>query len=119
MGSETKKTAAPSTSNDTDSERDREALIRECEHALDELMNDPDAKDDFATYEKKLLELVHEIARRKLQKKLQTMADGFAERLAIDQSNDCHGLHEDTVFRFRRHCLGTIRQNCRRGPKCP
>jgi len=44
------------------------------------------------------------------------MADGFAERLAIDQSNDCHGLHEDTVFRFRRHCLGTITYHSLVGP---
>jgi hypothetical protein len=52
--------------------------------------------------------VVHEIARRKLEKKLQTLADGFADRLAIDHTTDWHGRREDTIATYRRHCSGTV-----------
>lgn len=61
----------------------------------------------FEKYEKALLEIAHEVVRRKLEKKLQTMADGFADRLAIDHTNDWHGWREGTVFPYRRHSPGS------------
>jgi len=97
----------------------REALIKECEEALEKLIAErPENLDDFASYERKLLELVHEIARRKLEKKLQSIADGFAGRLAIDHRDDRYGEREDTVFAFRRHSPGTVTYHSLVGPLC-
>ncbi len=38
--------------------------------------------ETFEAYERRVLRVVHEIARRKLEKKLQSIADSFAPRLA-------------------------------------
>lgn len=107
MGSKKRPPAGPPPATTGDLERERERLLEECERAIGKLMDEQlDEGSDFETYEKKLLELVHEVARRKLEKKLQSMADGFAHRLAIDHK-DWHGHREDTVSSYRRHCPGT------------
>jgi hypothetical protein len=86
-----------------------EELIRECEEHLDKLLDQElEESCSFEVYERTLLKIVHEIARRKLEKKLQAVADGFADRLAIDHTNDWHGLREDTAAAYRRHCPGTV-----------
>lgn len=116
MASKERRPAGPRTPNANEKEQERDALIKECEDALEELMRDSDTSDDFETYERKLLELVHEIARRKLEKKLQTMSDGLSARLAIDRANDWANWREDTAFQYRRHCPGTVAYHSLVGP---
>jgi hypothetical protein len=107
MSTKKKPPKAPSIELPDDPE-EREKLIQECEEALEKLLRKRlESGDDFATYEKMLLEIAHEVVRRKLEKKLQTIADGFEDRLAIDHTNDRYGLREGTAFAFRRHSPGT------------
>lgn len=88
---------------------DREELLQECEEALEKLLRKRlENGDSFATYEKTLLEIAHEVVRRKIEKKLQTIADGLADRLIIDHTNDWYGDREGTAFPFRRHAPGTV-----------
>jgi hypothetical protein len=96
---------------------DSETVIAECEQRLDELLKrELDESSSFETYEQTLLKIVHEIARRKLEKKLQAVADGFAKRLAIDHCNDWHGLRQGTVVEYRQHCPGTVTYHSLVGP---
>lgn len=107
----------PPTVTIGDQTLESEALIEAVEAHLDTLLDQElDENASFETYEQKLLKLVHEIARRKLEKKLQTVADGFARRLAIDHTNDWHGLREDTVATYRRHCPGVVTYHSLIGP---
>ena len=119
MGSKPSRPAFPPTITIGDQTIDSEELIKECEERLDELLKQElEESSSFEIYEKRLLEIVHEIARRKLEKKLQATADGFTDRLAIDHSNDWHGLREDTVAEYRRHCPGTVTYHSLVGPLC-
>jgi hypothetical protein len=95
-----------------------ESLIKECEDALEKLMDELSEDDlPFEAYERKLLEIVHEIARRKLERKLQTVADAFAPRLLIDHLVDQHASRDDdTVTEFRRHCPGAATYHSLVGP---
>jgi hypothetical protein len=89
---------------------EQEALIKECEGLLEQLVEERlKGSGSFADYEESMLEIAHEVVRRRLQKKLQTVADGFAERLAIDHrsENDWHGRRDGTARMYRRHCPGT------------
>ena len=96
---------------------ERERLLRECEDLLEKLVDEQlDDGSSFEDYEKRLLEIVHEVARRKLEKKLQSVADSFEHRLAIDHTNDWHGLRADTVAAYRRHCPGTVAYHSIVGP---
>jgi hypothetical protein len=112
------KDSADSPTRNRDAEKlDCEALIKECEDAVEELLDRQLGGDtNFETYEKALLEVVHEIARRRLEKKLQSVSDGLAPRLAIDHSDDWHGIREDTVATYRRHCPGTVTYHSLVGP---
>lgn len=97
-------------------EFDEQQLVDECSQALDELLEREGVGDDFASYEGSLLKLVHRIVREKLQKKLQTIADGVPNRVVIDHSNDWHGIREGTAFRYRRHAPGTVTYHSLVGP---
>jgi hypothetical protein len=109
--------AFPLTVTIGDQTLESEELIKECEEHLDKLLDhELDEGASFETYEQTLLKIVHEIARRKLEKKLQTVADGFAPRLAIDHANDWHGLREDTAAAYRRHCPGVVTYHSLVGP---
>jgi hypothetical protein len=63
-----------------------------------------------------VLRIVHELARRKLEKKPQTVDDSFAPRLAIGHNTDWHGRREDTADTYRRHCAGTVTYHRLVGP---
>ena len=94
-----------------------EALIKEVEAHLDTLMKrELGEAPSFESYEQTLVKIVHEIARRKLEQKLQAIADGFAPRLAIDHNEDWHGLRHDTVTQYRRHCPGVVAYHSLLGP---
>lgn len=96
---------------------DREELLQECEEALEKLLRERLGNgDSFAKYEKALLEIAHEVVRRKLEKKLQTIEDGFEDRLIIDHTNDWYGIREGTAFPFRRHAPGTVTYHSLVGP---
>jgi hypothetical protein len=62
----------------------------------------------FEEYEKNALEIANEIVRRELERKLQTIADGFPDELRIDHNNDWHGWREGTAFDYRKHLPGTV-----------
>ena len=99
------------------SSAEREALIGECEEALEKLLQKQlDGDESFADYEKSLLKIAHEIVRRKLEKKLQTIADSLEDRLIIDHNNDWHGLRQGTAFVYRRHAPGTVTYHSLVGP---
>lgn len=117
MGTKRRKSGLPPTVPVGGQEVDSEALLKECEDALEKLLDQQlDDGDNFETYEQTVLKNVHEIARRKLEKKLQSLAAGFADRLAIDHNADWHGLREDTAATYRRHCPGTVTYHSLVGP---
>lgn len=92
-------------------DQEKEALIEECEKLLEKLVEERlKGGGSFADYEKSMLEIAHEVVRRRLEKKLQTVSDGFADRLAIDHRsyNDWHGIRDGTARTYRRHCPGTV-----------
>lgn len=90
-------------------EVDLSSVAAEVEREFDRRMRDELTEgSDFATYEKTMLEIVHEIARKKLEEKLQSLADSVADRVMIDHTNDWHGIREGTVFQYRRHAPGTV-----------
>jgi hypothetical protein len=62
----------------------------------------------FEEYEKTALEIANEIVRRELERKLQTIADGFPEALRIEHNNDWHGWRDGTVFDYRKHLPGVV-----------
>jgi hypothetical protein len=93
------------------------ALVDECEDALERLLEQSgEPGESFEAYERRVLRIVHELARRKLEKKLQTVADSFAPRLAIDHNSDWHGRREDTAGAYRQHCPGTVTYHSLVGP---
>jgi len=117
MGSKPRKSGLTPTVPVGGREVDSEALLKECEDAIEKLLDQQlDDSDSFETYEQTVLKVVHEIARRKLEKKLQSIAAGFADRLAIDHNTDWHGLREDTAVAYRRHCPGTVTYHSLVGP---
>jgi hypothetical protein len=64
-------------------DREQERLYEECEEALEEVLRErlePGAP--FRDYEQTLLEIAHEVVRRKLEKKLERIESGFVDRLA-------------------------------------
>jgi hypothetical protein len=117
MGLKPRKPAFSPTVTVGNQEIDSETLLQEIEGTLDKLMDErPEEDGSFESYEQKLLKVVHEIARRKLEKKLQSVADEFAPRLAIDHNADWHGYREDTAAAYRRHCPGTVTYHSLVGP---
>ena len=117
MGLKPRTPGLPPTVKIGDQEVGSEELIKECEAVLEKLLEQElDEGGSFEAYEKALLKVVHEIARRKLEKKLQTLANGFAERLAIDHTTDWYGRREDTVATYRRHSPGTVTYHSLVGP---
>jgi hypothetical protein len=98
-------------------DREQERLYEECEEALEEVLRErlePGAP--FRDYEQTLLEIAHEVVRRKLEKKLERIESGFADRLAIDHTNDWHGIREGTVYTYRRHSPGSATYHSTVGP---
>jgi hypothetical protein len=92
-------------------------LLDECEDGLDRLLEQSgEPGESFEAYERRMLRIVHELARRKLEKKLQRVADSFAPRLAIDHNSDWHGRRDDTADTYRRHCPGTVTYHSLVGP---
>jgi hypothetical protein len=79
-----------------------EAILRE----LAEKLLPEDAP--FGDYEQTVLEIMNEVARRGLERKLQSIADSHAPRLRIDHHEDWHGYREGTCFEYRRHLPGTV-----------
>jgi len=101
-------------------ELEKEKLIEECEEKLEQLVRERleqgGSFGSFADYEKAMLEIAHEVVRRRLEKKLQSLADGFVDRLAIEHTNDWHGAREGRLFRYRRHSPGTAAYHSLVGP---
>jgi hypothetical protein len=62
----------------------------------------------FEEYERNVLEIVNEIARQELERRLQRMADGYGPRLRIDHNHDWHGIRDGTVFDYAEHEVGTV-----------
>ncbi len=88
---------------------ERERLFEECEETVERLLEKQIREGgSFANYEKAILEIVHEVARRKLEKKLQGMADRYPDRLAIEHSTDWHGIREEGPRVYRRHAPGRV-----------
>lgn len=86
---------------------DTDKLVERATRIVRELLEDelPEGSS-FEEYEEKALEIANEIVRRELQRKLQTIADGFPEQLRIDHNNDWHGWREGTAFDYRKHQPG-------------
>lgn len=91
-------------------EFDKQDLVDEVEERLERLLEERLEKgSDFATYEKTLMEITHEIVRSKLEKKLQAISDRLADRLWIDHDNPAWPLDETgTKFQYRVHAPGTV-----------
>jgi hypothetical protein len=70
----------------------------------------------FEEYEQAVLRITNEVARRRLQRKLQGLADGYAPQLRIDHNNDWHGWREGTAHEFREHLPGVVRYHSLVGP---
>lgn len=62
----------------------------------------------FEEYERKVMEIMNEIARRELERKLKSMADGYPNKVQIDHNNDWHGIREETAFDYAQHQPGTV-----------
>ena len=88
----------------------KDEVIEEVVERIEELVNDELGSDaSFEDYENAVLRITNEIARRRLQKKLQTIADAFTDELRIDHNNDWHGWRETSAHDFRKHLPGTVR----------
>ena len=110
MGMKPRQPATGTTITIDGQEFDKAALVQECEELFEKMLEERLEKgSDFATYEKGLLEIAHEVVRGKLEKKLQGMADGFEDRLWIDHNNPAFPLdQEDTKLLYRRHAPGAV-----------
>ena len=62
----------------------------------------------FEEYERKLLQIMNELSRQHLEKKLQGMSDSYPDKLRIDHNNDWHGIREGTAFDYRAHETGSV-----------
>jgi hypothetical protein len=62
----------------------------------------------FEDYERAVLEITNEIARRELERKLQAIADRHGPVLRIDHNNDWHGWRDETAHEYRRHLPGKV-----------
>jgi hypothetical protein len=88
----------------------KDDLIDEVVERVEELVSEElGDSTSFEEYEKAVLRITNEIARRRLQRKLQGIADGFAHELRIEHNNDWHGWRETTTHDFRKHLSGTVR----------
>jgi hypothetical protein len=120
MGMKPRVPRPESTNSDVSEGVEKERLIEECEEMLERLVRERLERDgsfgSFADYEKAMLEIAHEVVRRRLEKKLQSIADGLAGRIAIEHTDDWHGTREGRVFRYRRHCPGTATYHSLVGP---
>ncbi len=96
----------------TISNEDKEKLIEECEELLEKLLEERIGNDsNFENYEKTMLEIAHEVVRRRLQNKLETTERGFTDVLYIQHNDDWHGWRSEggvTSARYRRHTRGTV-----------
>jgi len=72
------------------------------------LEDELDDDTSFEDYERAAVEIVNEIARRELEKKLQGIADGHPDAMTIDHNNDWHGIREGTAFDYSKHQPGTV-----------
>lgn len=70
----------------------------------------------FEEYERAVLEITNEIARKELERKLQAIADSHPPAMVIDHNNDWHGVREGTAFNYRRHLPGTVAYHSLVGP---
>lgn len=68
----------------------------------------PDAS--FEEYEEKILEIANEIARRRLERKLQSVADAQPKSLHIEHNEDWRGrgFNEFSKHKYRQHLPGTV-----------
>jgi hypothetical protein len=110
MGMKPRRPTGPGTIEIGGQELDEKELADEVERELDRLLEEQGEEgSDFATYEQRVLKIVHEIARHKLKEKLQSIADSLAERVLIEHSNTWHGYQgEDALHAYRRHSVGTV-----------
>jgi len=72
----------------------------------------------FEDYEKAALEIANELARRRLERKLQSIGDGHAPALRIDHNDDWFGIGWGHYSRheFRQHLPGTVTYHSLVGP---
>jgi len=98
-----KRPTKPATSEMSKDEID--SLADEVERLVDEELGD-DAS--FEEYEKAVMRITNEVARRRLQDKLQKLSDGYGPVLRIDHNNDWHGWREGTAFEYRQHLPGEV-----------
>lgn len=72
----------------------------------------------FEDYEKAVVEIANELARRRLERKLQGIADGHAPALHIDHNDDWFGIGwgEYSKHEFRQHLPGTVTYHSLVGP---
>jgi len=96
----------------------KQELVQEVEELFEKMLEERlEEGDDFETYEKTLLDIAHEVVRGKLEKKLQTIADSFEDRLWIDHENPAFPWdQEGTKFLYRRHAPGTVTYHSLVGP---
>lgn len=118
MGMKPRPSAAKSTVEIDGVELDKAAIIAEIEDAMERLVEESlEDGADFASYEKGLMEIARAVIRGKLEKKLQTMADDFGERLWIDHDNPAwSGELESTKLQYRRHAPGAVTYHSLAGP---
>lgn len=93
--------------------------LEEASDLLGELVDQMLPADaSFADYERAVLEIANEIARRRLESKLQGIAAAQPEALRIDHSDDWHGIGfgELSTRDFRQHLPGTVTYHSLVGP---
>ena len=88
---------------------------------LGDLVDDALPSDaGFDEYERKILEIANEIVRRRLERKLQSIADSYPPALRIDHKagDDWHGIghSEMTEPEYARHLPGTVVYHSLVGP---
>jgi hypothetical protein len=106
-----KKTRPPKTGKTTSD------VVDDIVERVEDLVNEELGDDaSFEEYERAVLRITNEIARRRLQRKLQGLADGYAPQLRIDHNNDWHGWREGTAHEFRAHLPGVVRYHSLVGP---
>ncbi len=83
---------------------DEDDVVDDIVERVEELVNEELGDDaSFEEYEQAVLRITNEIARRRLQRKLQGLADQYPPQLRIDHNDDWHGWREGTAHEFRKH----------------
>ena len=93
--------------------------LEEASDLIGELVDEmlpPDAS--FEEYEEALLKIANEIARRRLERKLQSIADAQPRMLHIEHHDDWHGIGFEhySKHEYRQHLPGTVTYHSLVGP---